>query len=199
MSKLDLDEMLDTTNFDVSNVRLQIVYSGEGDCVGDDVDLTRVAIAKLDYKGYGESAKDVMDVAFYVNGDEYDRVFSLYIDMDNNVNTGLQVSNGAETIGADKIFQLDYQSRNIDSFVVNYEEVPQRLKAMNNYIETAAGNVWGTGWYMMSVDGFAKSYFTAHNVRAIATVDSFKVGKSTSDITYLGLSDITPVFEIHPF
>ena len=52
---------------------------------------------------------------------------------------------------------------------------------------------------MINNSRFADDYFTRSDVRAIATVDSFEVGSSTSDIIYLGLSDITRAFTIHPF
>jgi hypothetical protein len=119
--------------------------------------------------------------------------------MDNNADTGIRVTSGGETIGADKVFWQDYQGRNAERWVNNYDEVPERLKVLNDFYELGAGNISGTGWYMISNSGFADNYFTRSDVRAIATVDSFEVGSSTSDITYLGLSDITPAFTIHPF
>ncbi len=200
MSNSDLEGTLDTTNFNVSNVRSQIVYSGEGDCMGDSVDLTRVYLAKLDYEAYGESAKNAMDVAFFVNGDEYDRVFSLYLDTDNDASTGVRVTSGGKSIGADRVFRLDYQGR-LNSALVNDGAVPERLKMRNDFVERAAGNIRGTGWYMMSGSGFADGYFTAGPVRAVVTVESFEsVGSgSARKTTYLGLSDMTPVFTIEPF
>jgi len=199
MDFTDQADIFDSANRTNLNIRYQMAYSGEGDCISDVVDIKRVAFAKFDWTDNYSTVDDALSFGVNMNGDYSKSVITLFMDMDNDISTGMQVGSGSNVIGADKTFIIDFDNYLDSRRIETYENFPDRLKVQNDFAYASTGNMFMGGWYAISMQSLGLEYFTNNSVKAIVYVDMFDRTYGGRTVWYTGDYDMTPVFTINPF
>lgn len=229
---LNADHYIDdiTNSIDNNNVKLskaKIIYAEEGDCVSNTIDITKIGVARFSYGGDNNNSRiNSLGILISWNGFDYydgtknlpivkEITLSMYIDEDNNPNTGVKVQGSrGEVIGADYVIRYS-NSTALETKMkqVVYNNVPSyyfKVKENNEFRQAGASNDSYNENIRFGFDGDVKS-LPKGKYKMVTKIDMFKTRYNTlvglyntyDDKDYVDYikaeSDSTPVITVDAF